>query len=66
MSAFCQLVPVSAEGVGIDDISTAFNVHTVYTHYSLRVGEIEQFGNVFCLYPVSLKHSSHTAVKYKE
>ena len=66
MAAFCKLVSVCTECVGIDYISTAFHVHTVDTHDSFGIGEIEHFGNVLGLYAVSLEHGSHAAVKVYE
>ena len=66
MAAFSQLEAVSAEGVGIDDVSAAFNVKAVYFHYSLGVGEVEKLGNVLGLDAMSLQHSAHAAVKKYE
>ena len=54
MTAFCQLEAVCAEGVGVDDISAAFDVQAVYLYYSLGIGDVQQFGYVLGLDAVSL------------
>ena len=54
MTAFCKLEAVCAEGVGVDDISTAFDVKSVYLHYRLWGGYVQKLGDVLGLYAVSL------------